>query len=325
MATVWGLMDDRAGNVAQVRGVVERLGYPHEFKEMRYSPLVRLPNALRGASLKGIKPTHSAPLCAPWPDVVVSAGRRLAPAALYIKRHHPETLLVHMMSPGMDMKNFDVLALPSHDRVINHPNVVRTIGAPHHVTPEKLAVAAAAFEPAFAHCPGFRVGVLVGGDTSHGKMRERDIKKLQQQLSRVVGLASLLVSTSRRTPAFALPLLEAALKDRPHFVYRYGKAPGENPYLGILGAADMLVVTGESISMCSEACGTGKPVYIHAPAHTLSPKHERFLETLFEQGFARRLEEYDPDWKPTNRLDEAGRLAMIINQKLANSSSLSKK
>lgn len=324
MTTVWGLMDDRAGNVAQVRGVVERLGLPHEFKHMQYSPLVRLPNVLRGASLRGIK-HGSAPLCAPWPDVVVSAGRRLAPTALYIKRHHPQTLVVHLMSPGMRLDHFDVVALPSHDRVVNHPSVVRTIGAPHHVTPEKLAAAAAAFEPAFAHCPGFRVGVLIGGDTAHGRMREHDVKELQRQLSRMVGLASLLVSTSRRTPVFVLPLLEAALKDRSHYVYVYGKTPGENPYLGILGAADMLVVTGESISMCSEACGTGKPVYIHISARTLSPKHKRFLQTLFERGFARPLEEYDPAWRPANRLDEAGRLAGIINQKFTDSPSLSKK
>lgn len=321
--TVWGLTDGRAGNTSQVRGVVERLGYPHEFKQIHYTPAVHLPNIVRGKTLRGIGIEKSAPLCPPWPDVVVSAGRRLAPAALYIKRHHPQTLVVHMMSPGMAPREFDLLALPSHDRVINRPNVIRTIGAPHHVTPEKLASATSAHESMFAPYPGFRIGMLVGGHTSRGRMREEDMRRLLEHLQRIAGLASLLVTTSRRTPEFAVSMIESALQNRPHYLYRYGKTPGENPYLGILGSADLLVVTGESISMCSEACSTGKPVYVFTPARTLSEKHRRFLAMLFEQGFARPLEEYDPSWHPTNRLDEAGRLAGIIENALQDRQGLS--
>lgn len=324
MPTVWGLLDDRAGNTAQVRGVVERLGYPHQFKQIRYSPCVRLPNLVRGRSLRGVSLQKSDPLQPPWPDVVVTAGRRLAPVALYIKRQQPETFLVQMMSPGIAAREFDVLALPSHDKVLNLPGMVRTLGAPHHMTPETLRQALAECEPLFARFPGFRIGVLVGGHSPYGKMREEDIKHLLFHITRVAGMASLLVTTSRRTPRFAYPMMEAALKDRPHYFYRYGQPEGINPYTGILASADMLIITGDSISMCSEACSTGKPVYIFAPEKTLSPKHKRFLSMLFEQHFARPLGDYDAEWRPTNVLDEAGRLAAIIRQKLSDRQELSK-
>lgn len=323
MPTVWGLLDNRPGTAGQVRGVVERLGFPSVFKQIHYTPLAALPNGLRGQTLRGIHTKKSDELLPPWPDVVVTAGRRLAPAALYIKRQHPEVFLVHLMLPGMATQVFDLLALPSHDRVLNQPNIVRTLGAPHAITPQALIEAAAKAEPMFAACQGFRVGVLIGGNTSHGALREEDLRRLLAHLRRISGMAALLVTTSRRTPEFVAPMLEAALKDRPYYFYRYGEGGG-NPYFGILGASDVLVVTGESISLCSEACSTGKPVYIFSPRHTLSEKHQRFLSLLFNQNLARPIEEYDPDWRPGSRLDEAGRLAGIIRQKLGDRKSLSK-
>ena len=45
----------------------------------------------------------------------------------------------------------------------------------------------------------------------------------------------------------------------PHFLHRYGASP-DNPYAGILALADAFIVTGDSIAMLSEACGTGRPV-----------------------------------------------------------------
>lgn len=38
--------------------------------------------------------------------------------------------------------------------------------------------------------------------------------------------------------------------------------PGDNPHLGHLAWADTFIVTADSVSMLSEACSTGKPVYV---------------------------------------------------------------
>jgi mitochondrial fission protein ELM1 len=51
---VWALLDERAGNTAQTRGIAQALGYPFHEKPLRYNALVHLPNALRGASWLGI-------------------------------------------------------------------------------------------------------------------------------------------------------------------------------------------------------------------------------------------------------------------------------
>ena len=45
----------------------------------------------------------------------------------------------------------------------------------------------------------------------------------------------------------------------PHYLW---DGEGENPYFGLLGLADFLVVTCDSVNMVSEAASTGKPVYV---------------------------------------------------------------
>jgi hypothetical protein len=53
----------------------------------------------------------------------------------------------------------------------------------------------------------------------------------------------------------------------------------------ILGASDLLLVSGESVSMVSEAVSSGKPVIVFLPCawSGLKSKHRRFLDGLLEK------------------------------------------
>ena len=82
---IWILADDRAGNVNQLLGIVEALGETYERKDIRYTKWVKLPNFLRGASFLGITQESQNALVAPYPQVILSAGRRTFPVALAIK------------------------------------------------------------------------------------------------------------------------------------------------------------------------------------------------------------------------------------------------
>src|SRR5690606_18429015 len=129
---IWVLADDRAGNVAQAIGVAEAMRRPYTVKDIRYTSLARLPNALQGASLVGLTPGTRAAFAPPWPDLVIAAGRRTAPAARWIKRQNPRTFLAQIMNPGRaGAADFDLIAVPEHDCQIpggDAPNVVRTVG-----------------------------------------------------------------------------------------------------------------------------------------------------------------------------------------------------
>ena len=57
----------------------------------------------------------------------------------------------------------------------------------------------------------------------------------------------------------------------------------------IMGISDILIVSGESISMVSEAVSSGKPVIVFMPEKVSkkTTKYEKFVKKLEEEGYIR--------------------------------------
>ena len=114
---IWVLLDDRAGNRSQALGVAMALGQPVQQKELRYGPAAKLPNLVLGASISGLTKQSKNDLKAPWPALVISAGRRTAPVARWIKAQSSgKTQLVQIMDPGSGRDDFDLICMPAHDQ-----------------------------------------------------------------------------------------------------------------------------------------------------------------------------------------------------------------
>lgn len=283
---IWVLADDRPGNVAQAVGVAEALGRPFQVKHVVYDGFGGLPNWFKGPGLLGVKRRARGAFVGPWPRLVIAAGRRTATVALYIKMRAvaegaPMPRLVQIMDPGWRHEVFDLLVVPAHDRPPQRDNQLVIAGAPHRVTADVLAAAREQFAPAVASLPAPRIAVIAGGATRRRGFSPAiaaALGRLVTVMARNAG-GGLMVTTSRRTGAGATRALLGAI-DAPHVAWSWG-AEGDNPYLGYLALADAIVVTGDSASMVSEACGTGRPVYVFAPAGSLGRRHERMLEALF--------------------------------------------
>ncbi|HET7844703.1 MAG TPA: ELM1/GtrOC1 family putative glycosyltransferase, partial [Xanthomonadales bacterium] len=104
-----------------------------------------------------------------------------------------------------------------------------------------------------------------------------------------------LVTTSRRTDDAALAALRRGFADLPARLWSSDR-DGPNPYLAFLAHAQRIVVTPDSVNLASEACATGKPVYVHA-LDPVRGKLARFHHELFERGHARPLAAFDPAWQ----------------------------
>ena len=66
----------------------------------------------------------------------------------------------------------------------------------------------------------------------------------------------------------------------PALLFDYSDRHNANPYSGFLALADSFIVTAESISMLTESCATGKPVYLYdasRPAHAGEPSEANFI------------------------------------------------
>ncbi|MFZ4124457.1 MAG: mitochondrial fission ELM1 family protein [Rickettsiales bacterium] len=306
---VWGLVDDRTGHTGQVLGVIGKLGLPFVLKRLAFNWKTRLP--LTSPSLTTLNDSHSAPIAPPWPKLVITAGRRTIPIARYIKKKSPSTIIVYLMwSPAA--REFDLVAVPQHDEVKAADNIITTIAPLHAVTPETLAAAKEAWLPKFNQLPRPWVAVTIGGNTKQGKYHAADWRELITRARDLAPTGTLMVTTSRRTPKEALDVIAPLLAGGSHILHRWD-ADKDNPYLGLLGCADAVIATGDSLSMCTEACVSGKPVYIFAPEQVIPKKHARLHQSLYAQSLAKPLDANSTiDWKPARLMDDAGLVAAAM-------------
>lgn len=308
--TVWTLHDGKIGMANQVTGLAEALGWPIVEKRLAVrAPWSSLAPALWFLPQFAVDPK----LTPPWPDIVIGCGRNsIVPAQMVKRANGGRTFWVQVQDPRYARNEVDLIVAPQHDPA-SGPNVLQTIGAVHRVTTEKLAAAAPQFAPLFATLPRPLAAVLIGGDNNVYKMTGPRFAALCDQLANLarsgVGLA---ITPSRRTGATQRAMLQERLGGLPAFIW---DGSGANPYFGMLGAADAIVVTADSVSMISEAAATGKPVYI-VELEGGSAKFTRFHEAMRRAGVTRPFTGTLKTWtyKP---LDDTARAAAEIRRRFA--------
>lgn len=324
--SVWVFDDGRAGTFNQALAVAVSLNFPFKIKDIRYNMLAKLPNALRGISRLGIDKSCMSDINKDiyendFPDIIINAGRRAAPLALYIRKMSGnQTKVVQIMYPGrFNLDKFSLLVIPLHDKFdFKGKNVLRILGAPHLVSQEKLREAAISWQEKFTDLPRPYTALIVGGSTKNRLFTAEMAEELSLMVDKLIGESekgSLLITTSRRTGKENADIIEKHF-DCPKYVYKWGDK-GENPYFAFLALADRIVVTGDSVSMCSEVCSTPVPVYIYDNKNLITKKHRRFLDTLFKEGYAEPLRyEKASDEAPHPVLDSSAAIAEAIRENI---------
>lgn len=316
--TCWVVSDGKAGMEIQCLGLAEALGLTPQVKRVsvgkpwRWLPAPLIRDAFATLGPKGDR------LASPWPELWIASGRQTVALTRDVRRlSGGKTFTVQIQNPAIDPSLFDLIVTPEHDR-LRAPNVLTTRGSLGRVTPERLAAAAAAFAPRYAHLPEKRVAVLIGGDNKVFRLDRLTMTQLTQQLAALARAGwGLMVTPSRRTGPRNEAILRRGLEGLPAAIW---DGEGANPYFGILGLAHHVIVTGDSVNMVSEAASTGKPVHVvHLKGR--SPKFTRFHEALVAAGITRpftgRLEEWS--YEP---LDETRRVANEIGRLLAQRAAL---
>lgn len=264
---VWVLTDDKLGHTTQSSGLADALGWPRQTKALHFNRLNRLSNRLLGAGLLSLDRRRSAPLQAPWPDLVISTGRRTVPVARWIAaRSGGRTRLVQLGRKGADRADhFDLSVACAHFGLPPHSRRIVTLAPLTAIDARKLRDAAERWRHLFGESPHPHVALLVGGtsavhrfDPDTARRMVRDVLAFTQG-----GGGSLYVVTSPRTGSACTAALREGLGEAGH-LYEWTRDDPANPYLGALAVADVLVVTGDSESMVAEAAATARPLYIYA-------------------------------------------------------------
>jgi len=297
---VWLLEDHKPGHTTQSLGLVDALGWPYRRIKLEFGPLAARPNFLRGPTLRGVTRRCAEELVAPWPDLVVAAGARTAPVAEWIRRESKgRTRTVHLGRKGAHLGNdFDLAVAPSYVGLYPDPRRIETMVPLTRVRKGELEIAAERWGPILVAGKSPRIALLVGGDDSAHALDAAQARRMGGEVATLARDAdgSVFVTTSRRTSTDAACALLAALGNVTVHSYQWSAAHSEeeNPYLGYLALADILVVSGESASMIAEALATGKPVFIYPLAKRGKDAHgvkfllgQRVSQWIMRRAFAR--------------------------------------
>jgi mitochondrial fission protein ELM1 len=311
--TAWALTTGEAGMRTQARGLAGAVA--GEVIE-KVSPVGRPWRWGRSGRLMRLGLAADAdPLEPPWPDLIVSSGRRSALLAREVKRlAGGAPILVHVQDPRVGAADFDLIVAMAHDDVCG-PNVIRTATALHDVTPERLAAAAGLWRERLAALPRPLTGLILGGPAGAGRFGPEEAGPLlaRARALTVTSGGGLAVVPSRRTPQAVIDMFRAAEQGDAR-LWTWPRQ-GDNPYLGVLALADRLVVTGDSVSMVSEALATPHPVEVFA--ERLRPRHRRFLADLEAQGLIRLFDGRWVEAPPRPAVDATAEAAAAVRRLLA--------
>lgn len=312
----WVLSDGAAGNENQALALARALG--------RQPRVIRLSLRLPWRWLAPLAPSDprralaepaASDLLPPWPALAIGCGRTGAAVVAGLGRlSGGRSATVQILDPRRCRSAFDVIVAPDHDGLAG-ANVVTCVGGLNGIDGAWLAAGRAAF-PALGALPAPRTAVLVGGPV-RGLALDRPyldglLARLEHWLQRDGGSA--LVTCSRRTPAAVAARLRAFMAARAGRFWA-GPQDGANPYAGMLGWADRIVVTPDSSNLLTEACATGVPVLSFMP-RPLPGKRGRLVRDLVEGGWLRPMQLEYAAWSvaPLRELD---RVAAQVQARLA--------
>ncbi len=325
LTSAWTLTDGHAGNRRQADALARALGLEarewtlQSQKPWRWLAPRRLPGAHRafGASF-------AAALSQP-PAIAIGCGRQGALATRLAREKGARA--VQILDPRMPPRHWDVVVAPQHDG-LQGDNVITLHGSLHPVDDLWLAAARREFAT-FAALPAPRTALLLGGSSAHARFDDALFESLLGQVERLVRHegGSILATASRRTPA----TVQVRLRDRfarvPGVVW-CGEADGANPYAGLLGWADRIVCTADSVNMLSEAAATLAPVFVGG-VERIDGRPRQFLDSLFGLGRIRffdaggdntlgksTLESIAPMPMDVTPLRETARVAALVQARL---------
>lgn len=308
------ISDGRAGNIAQLRGVALALGLEARQIDVSptglwktFAPWAPVAPSERLGKQDGI-------FCPPWPDIAMATGRASIPYIRALKRlAGPETFTLVLQDPKSGPATADMIWVPAHDKR-RGGNVFTTLTSPHAYTPSRIDALRGSLSADILALPAPRVLVSLGGRNKVYRFSDEDHRRLASGLKSLAELgASFMMTASRRSHPELIAAARSAIEDAPRIFW---DGSGENPYPQFLAAADVLVVTGDSVNMCGEACATGRPVLVFHPSGG-SAKFDRFHKALETQGAVRPMPEvFDaiPVW--TYRpLQSAQRIAVEVQRR----------
>jgi mitochondrial fission protein ELM1 len=257
----WVILSDKQGDNGQVETIVDALGWPVEHKYVHMLPQWVLGKPRYRASLDHLDLEQSDPLEAPWPDLILTVGRRPSMVALWIRQQSGNrTKIVLVGKPSGQMLDFSLVIASAENQMPPMDNFLPTTLPLMRISEANVEAQAQAWQQRFAELRKPLIAMFVGGETNPFIMNRKVAEDLAATAKWVVDElgGTPYVTTSRRTTSEVVEVLQAELPPEAVF-FQWAPDSPDNPYRALLGSADGFIVTGDSVSMMVEV------IYLHKP------------------------------------------------------------
>ena len=265
----WLVLGDKLGDNAQIEIIAAALGWPCERRNLRFREEFVFGKPPFKPSLHHVDLERSDPLEGPWPELILTIGRRPSMVAMWIReqsrnqaggRAGRPTKVVLIGRPKRGIDDFALVIATPQYKMPARANVVHLDLPLMRADAGRIAAEAEAWRARGpAELPRPITAVLVGGPT---KPYVFDATVAQTLIDLTLRSAkatpgTMFVTTSRRTPPAVVAALREGLPVEAARLFEWSAGASENPYLALLGLAEWFVVTGDSISMMVEVAGLG--------------------------------------------------------------------
>ncbi|EHH68345.1 mitochondrial fission ELM1 family protein [Gluconobacter morbifer] len=303
------IAEDFAGMRAQGAGLAEKAGLTWDFRPVRFhAPWNRFPARYWPAPLRHVDPIE----ISSETRLIISIGGTGGVIGSAVARREGLPV-VQIQNPRMSLKRFDLVIANTHDG-ISGPNVLTSRNALHTVTPQKLEKARLEWGGRLKLDGRPLFSILVGGANGRFSLGADEAETMADGLiafTRKNDMQAVL-TPSRRTDPAAIAIFRKKLE--PQGIRILEGQGHDNPYMGMLGSADMIAVTTDSVSMISEAAATTAPVLVMSlPGR--SARIARFLQTLQAADRIRMFSPDCPSWT-VYPLDDTPTVAREMRRRL---------
>lgn len=247
---IWWLTDDKAGHVAQARGLFAallRCNIDCHIVELPVEQLSKKDLLMRllkkrftrsGAELSAdILANH------PAPDLLVAVGHVTHIFLILLQKLYPNSRSVLLMKPSLPLSWFDLAIVPQHDQPVSLPSIFVSQGVLNPLTNEQR------------HQPDQQLILIGGASKRHGFDADALAAQLQQLVQQQPQQIRLL-TTSRRTPTDFLA--DPRIQNLSSSIEMVSVEHTPQGWLAEqLQQAESVWVTEDSVSMMYEALTAG--------------------------------------------------------------------
>jgi mitochondrial fission protein ELM1 len=290
---VWAFSDGKPGHESQTRGLLLALAQGGA-TQSHWIPAVG--SARWRDALARRYPAGDA---LPDPQLLIGAGHATHLPMLLARRARGGRVLV-LMRPSLPLRWFDLCVVPAHDRVATAPNVLITRGALNAVVPGS------------APDPG-RGLILIGGPSRHYAWRDEDVVRQVAQIAQTDTAVQWTLTTSRRTPARTMELLQALHAPKPTLV---PYAQTDRAWLPAqLSQVAQAWVTEDSVSMVYEALTAGAATGLLRVPGRRTSRVGRGVDDLVRDGLVTEFSQWQQGARltpPATHFNEAARVAAWV-------------